>query len=77
MQTLASFGIHRVYDPELMTDVTLTEPWNIFIGYTGTPQHLVLEGRSSGVKLFFRYFSSRQMAHVSNWYIDRPKETYP
>ena len=65
MQTLASFGIHRVYNPGFITDPKLLEYWNIFIGYTGTPQHLVLEGRASGVKLFFRYSSSRQMATVS------------
>ena len=65
MQALASFGIHRVYSPDFISDPKLFEYWNIFIGYTGTPQSLVLEGRASGVKLFFRYSSSRQMATVS------------
>ena len=69
MQTLASFGIQRVYDPELMSETALIESWNIFIGYTGTPQYLILEGRSNGVKLFFKYSASRQMSLVSTRFI--------
>ena len=65
MQTLASFGIQRVYDQQLIPEESLLEPWNIFIGYTGTPQYVILEGRANGVKLFFKYSSSRRMSPVS------------
>ena len=65
MQTLASFGIQRVYEAELISEPQLLGPWSIFIGYTGTPLYVILEGRASGVKLIFQYSSSRQMAIVS------------
>ena len=62
---LESFGIQRLYNAKWLTDQELHQIWNIFIGYTGTPNHMILEGRPSGVKLIFRYTTSRQAAQVS------------
>ena len=62
---LESFGIQRLYDIQWLTDKDLLQIWNVFIGYTGTPNHMILEGRPSGVKLVFKYTTSQQTAQVS------------
>ena len=61
---LESFGIQRLYSLDLLTDVQLHQIWNIFIGLTGTPNHVILEGRPGGVKLIFRYTASQQASQV-------------